>query len=370
MVFYKTFKPKVLFLRKYPNKETEETDHVVLDTLNTDITDKAPDRQEITKFDIFCILFSMITYVADILSDILISLLHYFNNRKLFAILIGIFVIVPSIILNFISFYWWKIDFQQKKKKLQKNEINIIDNSKRCLKINLLLSLFQLGPLSWYYKALKAAINVYKDKDNVLIDKKTKEIKFYKMIEADRDSSLLRFFEAILESLPQTLVQGYFILDQVVNKDFEMSFLIMMQILSIILSLISACTSLTIQHRALRISRDDKNNMLIMESIFQGLWRFLTLLSRYVVIILYAYYLQKWFWILIIIHLALSASHIFSLQSLETGDNSRYIDFILLVINTMIHIFLPFNMAEGSTLWRYIIGYLIEFVEYLVSYTL
>lgn len=35
---------------------------------------------------------------------------------------------------------------------------------------------------------------------------------YWKMIEADRDASVLRFFEALLESLPQLLIQGYFLM--------------------------------------------------------------------------------------------------------------------------------------------------------------
>lgn len=36
---------------------------------------------------------------------------------------------------------------------------------------------------------------------------------YTRMIEAERDATLLRFFEAFLESIPQLIIQGYFVMD-------------------------------------------------------------------------------------------------------------------------------------------------------------
>ncbi|CEF71573.1 Excitatory amino acid transporter 2 [Strongyloides ratti] len=355
MVLSTCYKVKLLFLRKDDKNEHENIDHLMGDKNNAlDATDKIPNNEVVTKLDIFCIIISILTYIADIISDILVSIVHYFNNRMLFGILIGLFVLIPSIILNLISFYWWKVDLKNKENK-----------SKKEMRYNLLASILQIGPLIWYYKSLKYAIKVYKNENNLFNCNRKKKENFYKLIEADRDASLLRFFEGILESMPQTLVQGYFILNEYIENKIEWSLLILIQIISIFTSLLSICTSLIIQHRSLRISRVDKNNMSLLNTFLQGLWRFFTLFSRYIVLILFTYYLQKWLIVFIIIHILLSGSHIFLLQPLEIEDNSRYFNYCLQCINIIIHIFLPFNMAEGSTLLRYIIGYLIEIIEFI-----
>jgi hypothetical protein len=100
---------------------------------------------------------------------------------------------------------------------------------------------------------------------------------YFKMIEADRDASVLRFFEALLESLPQLLIQGYFLLDNLVKSldnnaiefDWKCEFGIFclnysgfsVRAFAMIASLLSISFSFVSHHRSLRICLPDKQNL-------------------------------------------------------------------------------------------------------------
>lgn len=52
---------------------------------------------------------------------------------------------------------------------------------------------------------------------------------------------------------------------------------------------------------------------------------------------------------------------------IEIGPDRKGLETGVLCINAFIHIFCPFNTAEGPTRWRYFSAYFIEVVEALVS---
>lgn len=85
---------------------------------------------------------------------------------------------------------------------------------------------FQLGPVLWYVEVIRAAFFYRKNVDDIVDEDSdritsTKRRRFsesviqfyYEMAEAERDATLLRFFEAFLESIPQLLIQGFLAAD-------------------------------------------------------------------------------------------------------------------------------------------------------------
>lgn len=150
---------------------------------------------------------------------------------------------------------------------------------------------FQIGPLWWYYKAFIHGLHFRLESDPI---KRRKH--FCKMIEAERDATLLRFFEGFLESAPQLIIQGNILSEYLwwhfneANSVFELPrwgeqptlvrcvsryanqykrTLVYVQLISMALSLLSVCWSISIQHRSLRMVRPDKVNMHPHESVLQ-----------------------------------------------------------------------------------------------------
>ncbi|ETN87211.1 hypothetical protein NECAME_00070 [Necator americanus] len=132
------------------------------------------------------------------------------------------------------------------------------------------------------------------------------------------------------------------------------------------LSLLSVCWSISIQHRSLRMVRPDKVNMHPHESVMQLIWRFSTVASRFIVIVLSVATYEFKVLPPLVLHFLISLAHIRALQSLNIP--SRGLEEGLTLINAAIHTFTPFNMADGPTRWRYAAAYTIEAIEAIVSF--
>ncbi|VDK61131.1 unnamed protein product [Cylicostephanus goldi] len=110
--------------------------------------------------------------------------------------------------------------------------------------------------------------------------------------------------------------------------------------------------------------RPDKVNMHPHESILQLIWRFSTVSSRFLVIVLSVYSYEFKVIPPLFLHFLISLAHIKALQALDIS--SRGLEEGLTFINAAIHIFTPFNMADGPTRWRYAAAYTIEAIEAVV----
>ncbi|KAH7694699.1 CBN-CED-8 protein [Aphelenchoides avenae] len=188
------------------------------------------------------------------------------------------------------------------------------------------------------------------------------------MVEADRDASLLRFFECFLESMPQLMVQGFLVAQEfwAIHTSAEprpIPTWMLYQIASISCSLLSACSAIVAQHRSLRISCPGKANMSVDECMFVLVWRASTLCARYVSLVLFMLAFKEWAVLVLVLHFLVSFGHIVAFQSIATDTSLAAMEVALLLINAAVHTFIPFNMAEGSTKRQYIAAYVIEFVE-------
>uniref|UniRef100_A0A0N5AXC6 XK-related protein n=1 Tax=Syphacia muris TaxID=451379 RepID=A0A0N5AXC6_9BILA len=282
--------------------------------------------------------------------------LKYFAALFIFSL-----TIVPTVFLNAVSFLWSKDDT-----KLARKSVNERHLSKLLRILCITIHIFQLGPIIWYIQAIISGI-----KFRHANDMRTKQHFYCEMVMADRDASLLRFFEAFIESMPQVLVQGYIFLGvyNELKDDQRLLFTAYFQILSLLCSLISSCWSISLQHRNLRIARPDKDNMTATETFLQFIWRFSTISARYTCLVFFAVAFHHWIFIVLCIHFFISLVHVSALQLTQIDNSSSKPGLIcvgLVIVCAIIHIFTPFNMAEGPTIWRYLCGYTIEVLEAMV----
>ncbi|CAL2051312.1 unnamed protein product [Caenorhabditis brenneri] len=365
-----------MYLKKHESKlllipkEVEREDAGVIAVL----TDRIPSVLIVRWFDLFCFGFAMCSYVLDFFSDIGIAIFHFWAGRHLSGALVLTFALLPSIIINIISMVWMLDDEMHWKRRAHPRRTGTFElNQKRFISLGKMITLciFQMGPLFWYYKALYYGWMFTKSKKDCMDREKRKF--FMKMVEAERDATLLRFFEAFLESAPQLIVQGSIAANYF--RSYYMSgsgtypYWLYFQAASLTLSIISISWSVVVQNRSLRMTRDDKVNIWPHEAILQFCWRFLTILAR--IITLVAFVLSYGIYVIPMIfgHLLVTLIHVIFLQALHI-EACTHIEKLLLFINTVIHIFTPFNMAEGNTRWRYLCAYGVEFVEMMVIFVI
>lgn len=152
---------------------------------------------------------------------------------------------------------------------------------------------------------------------------------------------------------------------------------------SMAVSLLCVSFSFVSHHRTLRISLPDKQNLNVLECnlmvsfpspfnqlflhLFQLAWRFLTIFGRFVFLSLLIYFHFYAAVILFFLHLVISTIHVSIFQRIQIGTKFDFLDKLMILINVWVHIFAPFNMSDGRTRLRYLIGYGIEVIEMTVG---
>ncbi|KHN74806.1 Cell death abnormality protein 8 [Toxocara canis] len=321
-----------------------------------DESDRLPRLLVVRRFDILCFVFSAVSYALDVVCDALTAYIHFQANRFWTFLFISLLTVLPSIALNIISFVWWLDDAVARRRDMRQQVITC----SRALMLRCLACIFQLGPIVWYVDAVIAAVRFRSCNSD-----RERRYFYCRMVEADRDASLLRFFEAFLESGPQLLVQGVVLAHSfwLLHPSEGIPLWMYFQTISVVMSLLSICWSVSIQHRSLRIARPDKLNLTPFETFLQLSWRCLTISSRYVLLVLFVLAFQFWTVVLIVTHYILSLLHIAALQHVDSEPGYVPLEFGLLLICAAVHLFTPFNMAEGPTRWRYTVAYVMETAE-------
>uniref|UniRef100_A0A914RMS0 XK-related protein n=1 Tax=Parascaris equorum TaxID=6256 RepID=A0A914RMS0_PAREQ len=214
------------------------------DGVEVDESDRLPRLLVVGKFDIFCFTFSAISYIVDVACDTVTAYIHFRAQRFWAFLFVSLLTVLPSIALN-------------------------------------------LGPAVWYVDAIVAAVGFRSSSSD-----HERRYFYCRMVEADRDA----FFEAFLESAPQVLVQGIVLAHSfwMLLPSDAIPMWMYFQGMSVVMSLLSVCWSVSIQHRSLRIARPDKMNMSPFETFLQLSWRCLTISARYILLVLFVLAFQYW----------------------------------------------------------------------------
>ncbi|CCD69028.1 Cell death abnormality protein 8 [Caenorhabditis elegans] len=359
-MFLKKHKSKLLLV---PRDEEQEDAGIV-----AVLTDRIPSVLLVRWFDLFCFGFAMCSYALDFFSDIGIAIFHFWAGRYLSGSLVLAFALLPSVIINIISMVWMLDDEMHWKRRAHPRRTGTFElNQKRFIPLSkmIVLCICQMGPLFWYYKALYYGW-MFRKSSNENTDGEKRKC-FSKMVEAERDATLLRFFEAFLESAPQLIIQGSIAASYFQNyyQTGTYPYWLYFQAASLLLSIISISWSVVVQNRSLRMIRDDKVNIWPHEAVLQFCWRFLTILARIITLVALVLIFGINVVPLISVHLLVTLVHVIFLQAIHI-DACTHIEKLLLLINTFIHIFIPFNMVEGNTRWRYLTAYSVEFIEMML----
>jgi hypothetical protein len=136
---------------------------------------------------------SIILYIADIVSDLNTARVHY-TDRNLIYFKLTLFIIISqSIITNLTSLRI--LLTQELKGKMKSNEI-----------IGFILHILQLGPVWRYYRALKVERRPKSSSYDPAQGWITRDALYL-----NKKLAFLGLMEALLESLPQLLLQSYII---------------------------------------------------------------------------------------------------------------------------------------------------------------
>jgi hypothetical protein len=377
-----------------------------------------PDDIHISILEVFIYLWGVITFFADLISDIILSIEYFDNKRSWLGFMTLIFTIVPNVTLSLFSLSWYIDKYYQEKQLSQQKQndpeqqLNASKREPRNSKISstcdsitfwittIFFVVFQLD-LVWKY--IQGFVYTLKGWACRSLFKNLKWEKYYieKQIKCDTDIGMLRLIDVFMDSGPQVLLQLYVITTQNLNKlgignlviftfkDFRTTSLELKQLVSILSSLFSMGYALAGYHRCLRnqqfifcleTNKPLPRPMSWLSTIMQFLWYLFLIAPRVLAMAIFASTFRSWFFMIIFTHwlimyfwiLRLKTNYCLTSQD-EYNAREEIFEKFYNCICAFIYVFCYFNLKAGHTRLRYIIYYLIFYSEnclFCISYFL
>jgi hypothetical protein len=378
---------------KLPNNK-DERDYKVRISANKEI----PDDIHISVWEVFIYLWGVITFFADLISDIILSI-EYFNGSKFWlGFMTLMLVLVPNITLSLFSLSWYIDKYYSTGNKDDTKKTPDQQPKSTCDSIiywitTILFVVFQID-LIWKY--IQGFIYTVKGWAMRYVYKNLVWEKYYieKQIKCDTDIGMLRLIDVFMDSGPQVLLQLYVITTQNLNdtgsanlivftfRDFKTTSLEFKQFFSILSSLLSMGYALAGYQRCLRnqqfifcleTNKPLRRPMSWFSTIMQFLWYLFLIAPRVLAMAIFASTFRSWFFMIIFTHWLIMYSWILRLKTnycitSESRYNAReeifekFYDFVC----SFIYIFVYFNLKSGSTRYRYLIYYIIFYSENLI----
>ncbi|XP_030625318.1 XK-related protein 7 [Chanos chanos] len=176
---------------------------------------------------------------------------------------------------------------------------------------------------------------------------------YWRMMFENADINMLRLLEAFLKSAPQLVLQ--------LSIMIHGNHILPLQGLSASASLVSLAWMIASYQKVLRDSRDDKLPMSYKAVIVQMLWHLFTIGARTIAFALFASVFQLYFGIFIVAHWC--AMTFWIIQGETDFCMSKWEEIIYNMVVGIIYIFCWFNVKEGRARFRLGIYYLVTLVE-------
>ncbi|CAH1255130.1 XKR7 [Branchiostoma lanceolatum] len=220
-------------------------------------------EEEFTYIDALFVIVGIVTFLADIVSDVVLAVTNYFLQGYYgwFAMTIA-FVLLPSIVLQLCSIRWY---LQDRSRVPESDRAGVLSCVWRGL-----LHFLQLGTM---WRCVQALVYGFRSRR----DHKS----WYHLWLAEwTDVCLLRMFEAFLESAPQLVLQLYIM--QVRGQGDVLT------VLAVGTSLASLSVALVSYHKSLREALPNAERITYTGVVLWTLWRLCTISARVVAISLFA----------------------------------------------------------------------------------
>ncbi|XP_054624160.1 XK-related protein 4 [Dunckerocampus dactyliophorus] len=346
-------------------------------------------------WDCLWILTAMLVYVADVGTDVWLSVDYYLHRDYWWFGLTLVFVVLGSFSVQLFSFRWFVHDFApedaaepadgphmdgnkllsgdvspqhhpvtpQRQASTASRNTNTTSTTSTAMPTRTrkpstsfsfcvcfsqaLIHILQLGQIWRYLNTIYLGIRSRQSAE-------TERWRYYwRMIYEFADVSMLHLLATFLESAPQLVLQLCIIIQT--HK------LQAVQGMTAAASLVSLAWALASYQKALRESRDDKKPISYLAVIIQFCWHFFTIAARVITFALFASVFQLYFGIFIVLHWCIMT---FWIVHCETDFCiSKWEEIVFDMVVGIIYIFSWFNVKEGRTRCRLFIYYLVILVE-------
>uniref|UniRef100_UPI0037E867DA XK-related protein 4 isoform X5 n=1 Tax=Semicossyphus pulcher TaxID=241346 RepID=UPI0037E867DA len=329
---------------------------------NTTCLQLGKEQQRYTVWDCLWIVAAVAVYLADVGTDVWLSVDYYLRRDYWWFGLTLFFVVLGSFSVQLFSFRWFVHDFSTEDGAESANTTTNSTSStaagsrsrKRSAYYSFcvwfgqsVIHILQLGQIWRYFHTIYLGIRSRQSAE-------TERWRYHwRMVYEFADVSMLHLLATFLESAPQLVLQLCIIIQT--HK------LQAVQGMTAAASLVSLAWALASYQKALRESRDDKKPISYLAVIIQFCWHFFTIAARVITFALFASVFQLYFGIFIVLHWCIMT---FWIVHCETDFCiSKWEEIVFDMVVGIIYIFSWFNVKEGRTRYRLFIYYLVILVE-------
>ncbi|XP_030069193.1 XK-related protein 7 [Microcaecilia unicolor] len=330
------------------------------------------------------VLAALLVFFSDGASDLWLVIHYYLRRQYWYFALTLFFVLLPSLVVQLLSFRWFVYDYSYPKSRDNavragfftrkqdgggfraafstkgseersasgpgsgKAESSTRSCCRLCVWIlHSLIHILQLGQVWRYLRAL------YLGLQSRWYSERHQHHFYWRMMFESADISMLRLLETFLKSAPQLVLQLSIMLQQ--------TYIEAPQGLSALASLVSLAWMIASYQKVLRDSRDDKMPMSYKGVVIQIFWHLFTIAARAIAFSLFASVFQLYFGIFIVTHWCIMTFWI--IQGETDFCMSKWEEIIYNMVVGIIYIFCWFNVKEGRTRCRMCIYYIITLSE-------
>ncbi|XP_004766166.2 XK-related protein 6 [Mustela nigripes] len=334
-----------------------------------------PPQVERPWLDCLWIVLALLVFFGDVGTDLWLALDYYRKGDYGFFGLTLFFVLVPSLLVQSLSFRWFVQDYTG-------GGLGAVEGlssrgppmmgagyghgtarggpgaggsatpgAQRLCRLSVwiwqsVIHLLQMGQVWRYIRTMYLGIQSQRQKEH--------QRRFYwAMMYEYADVNMLRLLETFLESAPQLVLQ----LCIMIQKNSAET----LPCVSSATSLMSLAWVLASYHKLLRDSRDDKKSMSYRGALIHLFWRLFTISSRVISFALFASIFQLYFGIFVVVHWCAMAFWI-----IHGGTDfcmSKWEEILFNMVVGIVYIFCWFNVKEGRTRYRMFAYYTIVLTE-------
>ncbi|CAL8234838.1 unnamed protein product [Boreogadus saida] len=350
-----------------------------------------PAEKRYSLLDCCWTLCALLVFFSDGASDLWLAADYYLRENYWWFALTLVFVIVPSVVVQVLSFRWFAYDYAETTESGTaaavvaatgtENNFSTKDSDQRgaghaaavgglpaagtgggahgCCRVFMwifqaIIHIFQLAQVWRYVHALYLGVQSRWRGDH------ERHHFYWSMMFQSADISMLRLLESFLKSAPQLVLQ--------LSIMVQARQVLPLQGLSASASLISLSWMIASYQKVLRDSRDDKLPMTYKAVIIQILWHLFTIGARTMAFALFASVFQLYFGIFIVAHWCIMTFWI--IQGETDFCMSKWEEIIYNMMVGIVYIFCWFSVREGRTRCRMLIYSLTVFVENVALTTL
>ncbi|ELU04625.1 hypothetical protein CAPTEDRAFT_173571 [Capitella teleta] len=306
--------------------------------------------------DIFFCFWSLAAYLFDVGSDIALAYEYLVLGNIWWFALTLVFFLVPAFIMSIFSLILYMRD----------SKIVGDKASRTRWASRIFFVVLQLGPLLRIIDTM-----IFGCKSRMTSNMAKRRNWYERMLDEDTDSMLLRLFEAFMEAAPQLVLQLY-IMTQIGTS--EGVFLVILQVLGLISSMITLATVLVSFQKSLRLSLPEKAKLTFGGMAMQFLWRVCTISTRVLALALFASSFHFYVFVVVAVHWMIMMVWVVKQDTkycmLSDADgtfhHSRPFEFCFRFLAAFVHIFCFFNLIEGHSRLRCVFYYALIYVENVI----